>query len=200
MSSPARNFPPFSPDNKYQHRIDANAAWIKSKPSPDRRPPPVVERLTPWGTAYPLFHKNDHILVQFNSADVIKCDIEEKSILPRHFEHRVLSNAPCFKVTIFLAGEMIGERVLVQTSDGPKAQTHIGKITYVGEDKITRDKDTWHIVPRLYQVYLEQLGTEGCWTKESIIRMGPSPPGLAPPPGLAFPPGLSLPTPSPKRP
>lgn len=34
--------------------------------------------------------------------DVVKCDIEEKAILPRHFEHRLLLNSPCFKVCIFL--------------------------------------------------------------------------------------------------
>ncbi|KAF8674026.1 hypothetical protein RHS04_07291 [Rhizoctonia solani] len=89
--------------------------------------------------------------------------IEERFLVPVCLEGALIDNVVKFEMN---------ERVLVRLSNGEKTHTHEGYISYVFGDKIIRDKHMWHVVPRLYQVYIDELATSGCWTAESIIKVG----------------------------
>ncbi|KAF8699234.1 hypothetical protein RHS03_07197, partial [Rhizoctonia solani] len=89
--------------------------------------------------------------------------IEERFLVPAYLEGALIDNVVKFEMN---------ERVLVRLSNGEKTHTHEGYISYVFGDKIIRDKHMWHVVPRLYQVYIDELATSGCWTAESIIKVG----------------------------
>ncbi|GAB1523168.1 hypothetical protein RhiTH_006298 [Rhizoctonia solani] len=90
-------------------------------------------------------------------------EIEERFLVPACLEGALIDNVVKFEMN---------ERVLVRLSNGEKTHTHEGYISYVFGDKIIRDKHMWHVVPRLYQVYIDELATSGCWTAESIIKVG----------------------------
>ncbi|KAG8732933.1 hypothetical protein FRC11_010026 [Ceratobasidium sp. 423] len=108
-------------------------------------------------------------------------EIEEKFLVPTYLDERLKANAVKFTM---------GERVLVQMSDGPKRHTHIGHISDVFGDKVLRHKSSWHVVPRLYKVYIDELETSGHWTANSLVKIE-SPKvekgvPLLPPPGSAI--------------
>ncbi|KAJ1307969.1 hypothetical protein OPQ81_002046 [Rhizoctonia solani] len=226
MSTPNYNIPCFSPPVGYQHKIDPNAAWIKSKPSPPptttiatgrKLLPPLPsdsKPKTPWGTAWPIWKPGQHVLVQLHSPhsvwhravvldvlvplevehlsieelekipppDLAKMvcrytvrvieegdasvwtEIDERYLVPTFLDERLRANAVKFTM---------GERVLVQMSVGDKKHTHIGHISHISGDKVLRDKNFWHVIPRLYEVYINELETSGHWTAESIVKVGP---------------------------
>ncbi|CAE6506562.1 unnamed protein product [Rhizoctonia solani] len=91
-------------------------------------------------------------------------EIEENFLVPTHLDEKLKANAVKF---------MVGEQVLVHMSDGPKRHTHIGHISDVFGDKVLRDKGSWHVIPRLYKVYINELETSGHWTTESIVKYEP---------------------------
>ncbi|CAE6429490.1 unnamed protein product [Rhizoctonia solani] len=80
MSTLNHNIPCFSPPIGYRHKINANAAWVRSNQypthmnvAPGRKllPPPRAnpELVTPWGTPRPIWLPGDKVLVQLYSPD-----------------------------------------------------------------------------------------------------------------------------------
>ncbi|KAH7341356.1 hypothetical protein B0J17DRAFT_625882 [Rhizoctonia solani] len=225
MSTLNYNIPCFAPPVDYQHKIDPNAAWVRSRPpcmtvttGRNLLPPSSgdTEPKTPWGTPMPIWRPGHDVLVQLYSPDGawlrgvivevlpplevadlpvdklkeispsrlanMKCrytvklseelnmtniwtEIEEKFLVPPFLEERLQANAVKF---------MMGERVLVQTSAGDQERTHIGHISNVVGDKVLWIKGSWHVVPRLYQVFINELNTFGYWTAASIAKIEPS--------------------------